>query len=169
MVGVDCGVLLPFFRQVIESEDRRNWANRDACAAINAFHRIYVQLRLLAKLGLFIFARMDAINRAGIHTRSVFDSDARLCNYVCHRLFLQINCEIERYRRKWVARTVRRHGCTWLQNLSYFSMANAAGPVGSRRRQVSRGYDAIQPLAPDVSRSLNGRWRCSSNQMESRP
>jgi len=84
MVGIDFGVVLPFCRQVVEGEDRRNGANRHACAAINAFHRINIELRFFGKLRFFILAGMDAINRAGIHSRSVFDSDARLCNYVCH-------------------------------------------------------------------------------------
>ena len=77
--------LLPLVRQFIKGEDRRHRANRNARAAVDALDWINVELRGFRKCG-FIFFRMDAVNRARIHTRGIFRPNAGLCNNVCHSL-----------------------------------------------------------------------------------
>src|ERR671922_890523 len=82
-VGVDGREAGPFLRQILESKNGGHGGKRDAGAAIDAFRRGGVQLRFRGKLRL-IFARVDAIHRADIHTGGVFCADARLGNHVSH-------------------------------------------------------------------------------------
>jgi hypothetical protein len=59
-------VLFRKFRKILRhvclGEDRICWANRNAGAAINAVHRVDVELRDLLKFG-FIFPRMNTVYR----------------------------------------------------------------------------------------------------------
>jgi hypothetical protein len=81
------GVLLreirPLVREIIEREDGRNRANRDARAAIYALHGIDVEHIVLAKIR-FIFLGMDAIDRTGVHAGRIFGSDAGFRYNVSH-------------------------------------------------------------------------------------
>src|SRR5215469_16677670 len=83
-VRVDRREVLPLLRQILQRKDRRHRADRNAGAAVNAFDRADVQLRLRLKFG-FVFSRVDAIDRTNIDTRGVLGSNARLSNYVRHR------------------------------------------------------------------------------------
>ena len=84
VLGVAFSEGVPFFRQIIERENGRNRADRNASAAIDALHRIDVQ-QLLSRVGGLIFLRMNAIDRTRIHTCRVFGADARLSNHVGHK------------------------------------------------------------------------------------
>src|SRR2546425_12437577 len=75
--------MLPLLWQIFERKDGRNGADRHASAAINAFGRMDVKLRLALEIR-FVLARMDAIHRADIHARGVFCADARFGNHVSH-------------------------------------------------------------------------------------
>src|SRR5579863_557806 len=78
------GELRPLFRQIIECEDGRDWTDRDAGAAVNAFDRIDVEQFRGTVVGL-VLLRMNAIHRTRIHASGVFGADARLSDYVGHR------------------------------------------------------------------------------------
>jgi hypothetical protein len=73
----------PLLRQIIQREDGGNRADRYACTTIDALDWVDVELRhgLLIHL---VLLRVDAVHRAGIHTRCVFGAYARLGNDVCH-------------------------------------------------------------------------------------
>src|SRR5262252_2862918 len=79
VLGVLLGIGLPFFRQVVESKNGRDWADRHASAAINTLHRVDIQHLRTSKLR-FVLLGMNAIHRAGVYTRRVLGPDARLCN-----------------------------------------------------------------------------------------
>src|SRR6266852_5475271 len=83
ILGVALGERGPFFRQVIEGEDRRHRTNRDASAAVDALHRIDVQ-HLFRRVLFTVLFGMDAIHRTSVHTGGVLGSNTRFCNYVCH-------------------------------------------------------------------------------------
>src|SRR5579864_1218630 len=83
-VRVNRGKVSPLLRQIFQGKDRRHRADRDAGAAVNAFHGTDVQLRLVLEFG-FIFSRMDAIDRADVDAGGVFGSDTGLSDYVRHR------------------------------------------------------------------------------------
>jgi hypothetical protein len=85
MVRIDLGKVLPLLGQIILSKDRRHWANGDTSATINALDWVDEKLSLGCE-SVFILARMNAVNRAGIHTGGVFGSDARFSDYVCHTI-----------------------------------------------------------------------------------
>src|SRR5262249_49974653 len=74
---------LPLFRQVLHRENCRDWANRNARAAIDAFCRIDVELRH-ALMRRLILARVNTIHRADVHTGGVLCADTRLGNHVSH-------------------------------------------------------------------------------------
>ena len=74
-----------FFRQIVQREKRRYRTHRNACATIDTFHRIDIE-QLGGLVSRLIFFRMDAIYRAGVHTRGVFSADARFSYNVCHCL-----------------------------------------------------------------------------------
>jgi hypothetical protein len=71
----------PLIGQIVKGENSRHGADRNAGATINAFHRIDEKLLRFAEFRL-IFARVNAIDRAGIHTRGVLDPNARFSNYI---------------------------------------------------------------------------------------
>jgi hypothetical protein len=85
MVCIDLGKVLPLLGQIIQSKDRRYRANRDTSATINALHWVDVKLSIGCER-VFVLARMNAVNRAGIHTGGVFGSNARFSDYVCHTI-----------------------------------------------------------------------------------
>jgi hypothetical protein len=74
----------PLLRQIFQGKDRCHRADRDAGAAVNAFHGTDIQLRLGLECR-FIFPRVDAIDRADIDACRVLGSDTGLCDYVRHR------------------------------------------------------------------------------------
>jgi hypothetical protein len=82
------GVLLlkfsPFFRQIISRIDSRDGADRNARAAVNALDRIDEELIGLAMIALILLG-VDAVHRASIDARGILRSDARLCDYICHK------------------------------------------------------------------------------------
>src|SRR5216684_7265276 len=82
--GVDLGIGLPFFRQVVEREDGGHRTHRHARAAINTFDRINEQHVTAFKLRLVLLG-VDAIHRARINTGRVLRAYAGLCNYIRHK------------------------------------------------------------------------------------
>src|ERR1700761_3091377 len=78
---------LPLLRQVIAREDRRHRTHRNARAAVDALHRINEQLIHGVRTSL-IRLRMNAVHRAGVHTRPVLGSNARFRNYIRHNVNL---------------------------------------------------------------------------------
>src|SRR5271169_183421 len=82
-VRVDGGEILPLFRQILEGEDGRHRADRNASAAVDAFHRADVK-HGFSFVRRFILARMDTIHRAYINTGGVLGVDAGFGNYVGH-------------------------------------------------------------------------------------
>jgi hypothetical protein len=92
-IGVDRREVLPFFREIVERENRGHRADGHARSAINAFHWVDIKLGL-GFIPRFILPRMNTIHRAYIHTCRVFRSDAGLSNYIGHLVAL-----LERFRR----------------------------------------------------------------------
>jgi hypothetical protein len=89
VVGVLLDIGVPFLRQVVQREDRRNGADRNASAAVDTFDRVDEQLvhRIEPRPAIFVLRvlfRMNAIDRAGVHACSVFRSDAGFGNDICH-------------------------------------------------------------------------------------
>src|SRR5215469_6755353 len=82
--GVAFGKGVPLLRQVIEGEDGRHRANRNASTAIDTFHGIDVQ-QLLGRVSRLVLFRMNAIHRTRVHASGVFRADARLSNHVGHK------------------------------------------------------------------------------------
>jgi hypothetical protein len=82
-IGVNRGELLPFFRQIFQSEDGGHRTNWDACAAIDALNRADVQHGLVLE-SRFVLAWMDAVHGTDINTGSVFGVDAGFGNHVSH-------------------------------------------------------------------------------------
>src|SRR5258708_23427515 len=77
-VAVQGGVLLPLCRHVFLGEDGRDGALRFARAAIDALVRVDVQ---------HVGPLVDAIHRAHVYTRAIFDVDARLGDHIRHLRF----------------------------------------------------------------------------------
>src|SRR5699024_9977531 len=67
----------PLLREVVFEEDCLNRADLGTNAAVDAFIRIDV-------VNLRIIIRMDAIDRAYLHTGSILGADTWLCDNVCH-------------------------------------------------------------------------------------
>jgi hypothetical protein len=82
-IRVNGSVALPLLRQVFESENGGHRANRDARAAIDAFHWVDIKLRYAFEAG-FIFARVNAIHRANVHARGILGAGAGFGDYVSH-------------------------------------------------------------------------------------
>src|SRR5215831_1752829 len=82
-IGVRGGKRLPFFRQIFHRENCGDRANRHACTAINAFRWIDVKLSHAFVFWL-VFAGVDAVHRAHVHTGGVLGADARFGDYVSH-------------------------------------------------------------------------------------
>src|SRR6202166_1581669 len=82
-IGVNGSVDLPLLRQVLESKNSGHRANRDACAAIDAFHWVDIKLRDAFEAG-FILARVNAIHRANVPARGILGAGAGFGDYVSH-------------------------------------------------------------------------------------
>ena len=72
VVGVLLDVGVPLLGQVVQREDRRNGADRNAGAAVDALDRVDEELvyRIEPRPAIFVLRvlfRMDAIDRTGIH------------------------------------------------------------------------------------------------------
>jgi hypothetical protein len=84
--GIPGGKIGPFLRKIIKRENRGYGTDRHTRATIDAFYRIDIQhLFRFELLGVLLW--VDAINRAGIDTGSVFCANARFSNYVSHGAF----------------------------------------------------------------------------------
>src|SRR5262245_8852185 len=82
-IGIGLDVGLPLFRDFVERVNRFYRAGRHARAAIDAFIRMDVQHLGRLECG-FVFARVDAIHRAHVHTRAVLGANAGLGYHVRH-------------------------------------------------------------------------------------
>ena len=58
-------------------------ANRDASAAVDAFHRVDIKLRDAFEAGL-ILARVNTVHRANVHARGILGAGARFGDYISH-------------------------------------------------------------------------------------
>jgi len=83
MPGIYLHEIPPPIGNIIEGENRGDGAHWHTCSAINALHRIDVELGLRFEIH-FVFFRVNAIDRARINARSIFHVDARLGNHVGH-------------------------------------------------------------------------------------
>src|SRR5579885_1497221 len=81
VIGVELDRGFPAFGHAAFLKDRIHRADRLARAAINALFGI-------DKILLVLFPGVNAVHRADIHTRGVFDADARLGDDISHRYFL---------------------------------------------------------------------------------
>jgi hypothetical protein len=81
MCGIHPRKLAPLIRQIVQCEYRRHRADRNACATVDAFHRIDEELLRSFEIRL-ILAWMNAIDRAGVYTRRIFDPNAWLGDYI---------------------------------------------------------------------------------------
>src|SRR5512146_972563 len=84
ILGVLFRVSLPFFRQVVEREDRRDRADRHTRPAIATLHGVDEELVRAFKLRLIFFG-VDAVYRTSVHTSRVLGSNARFCNDISHK------------------------------------------------------------------------------------
>src|SRR6266446_3739776 len=89
VVRVLLAVVVPLLGQVVQREDRRNGADRNAGAAVDALNRVDEELVHCieprpAVFVLRVLFRMDAIDRAGVHACGIFRSDARFGNDIRH-------------------------------------------------------------------------------------
>jgi len=65
--GVLLGEFIPLLWQIVEGEDRRDGADRNASTTVDALYGVYVK-HLFGFKFLGILFRMDAIHRAGVYT-----------------------------------------------------------------------------------------------------
>lgn len=84
VVGVDFRVVGPFVGHVKVREDRRDWANRLTCPAVNTLDWVDVQ-HVGGLMVRCVWSGVDAVDGTHVHTRSVFGPYARFSNYICHR------------------------------------------------------------------------------------
>src|SRR4029450_9183011 len=89
VAGVLLNVGVPLLGKVIQREDRRNWADWYAGAAVDALDRVNEQLVNLfepraAVFVLGVLFRMDAAHWAGIHPRRILSPDTGFCDYERH-------------------------------------------------------------------------------------
>src|ERR1700686_5441651 len=82
-IRINGSVALPLLRQVFESKNGGHRTNRDACAAIDAFHWVDIKLRDAFEAG-FILAGVNAIHGANVHARGILGAGARFGDYVSH-------------------------------------------------------------------------------------
>jgi hypothetical protein len=82
-ICIDLDILLPFFWGRRFLKNSGHGTGRLASATIDALVRIDIQL--LNRIKIFLaLCRMDAVNRADIHTGCILYTDARLSNNVGH-------------------------------------------------------------------------------------
>src|SRR5271157_5337167 len=84
VLGVALGVFLPLLRQIVERENRGNWAHRHARAAINALDWIDVQHLFSSEL-IAVLLGVDAVHRTGIDAGRVFGADTGFRDYISHK------------------------------------------------------------------------------------
>jgi len=84
VIGVDLGEVGPLLGEVVEREDGRDRAHRNAGAAIDAFDRVDIDHFDAGEVG-FVLLGVDAIHGTGVDAGSVFRSDTGFRNYICHR------------------------------------------------------------------------------------
>src|SRR5215468_5762303 len=87
--GITLRERIPFLRQIVEGEDRRNGADGHAGAAIDAFYRVNIKHLLFTETRLIFFG-MDAVHRTGIDASRVFGVDARFGDYIGHEGALRL-------------------------------------------------------------------------------
>src|ERR1035437_5765846 len=80
------GEFRPFLGQIVKSEDGRHGAHRDAGAAVDTLYGIDVE-QFRVRVGGLVLLRMNAIDRAGVDAGSIFGSNTRFSDYVCHWRF----------------------------------------------------------------------------------
>src|ERR1035441_6755228 len=80
------GELRPFLRQIVESEDGRHGAHRNAGAAVDTLYGIDVE-QFGVRIGGLVLLRVNAIDRAGVDAGGIFSSNTRFSDYVCHWRF----------------------------------------------------------------------------------
>src|SRR5664279_2952750 len=80
------GELRPFLGQIVESEDGRHGAYRYAGAAVDTLYRIDVE-QFGVRVGGLVLLRVNAIDRACVDAGSIFGSNTRFSDYVCHWRF----------------------------------------------------------------------------------
>src|SRR4249920_319794 len=78
-----CGEIGPFLGQIVQCEDGRDWAHRDAGAAVDTLYGIDVE-QFRCFIGRLVLLRMNAIDRAGVDAGSIFGSNTRFSDYVGH-------------------------------------------------------------------------------------
>jgi hypothetical protein len=88
VVSIDRDVFVVFFGYAVIEVDSVDWAFRLAGPTFATFVRVNIKLQSLY-IALFVFARVDAVHRAHVHTGRVLNSDARLGYHVGHIRFLQ--------------------------------------------------------------------------------
>src|SRR5271157_3904109 len=90
VLGVALGVFLPLLRQIVERENRGNWAHRHARAAINALDWIDVQHLFSSEL-IAVLLGVDAVHRTGIDAGRVFGADTGFRDYIGHKTKVSLN------------------------------------------------------------------------------
>src|SRR6185437_10562057 len=83
MAGVLGLVIGPLLGQVVTGIDRRDRADRNACATVDALDRIDKQL-LGVGVAVLILLRVDAVYRAGVYASRVLCPDTRFRNHISH-------------------------------------------------------------------------------------
>jgi hypothetical protein len=83
VVGIHRSEVLPLLGKVVFSEDRLDGAGRLARATVDAFIGMDIQ-QLHVREIVFVFARMDAVYRADIHTSCVLSPYAGFSDNVRH-------------------------------------------------------------------------------------
>src|ERR1700737_3053930 len=83
VLGVSLREIGPLLRQIVQREDSRHGANRNASSTIDALHRVDVDHVQFGEVR-FVFLGVDTIHWAGIYARRVFGPDTRFCYYVSH-------------------------------------------------------------------------------------
>ena len=84
VLGVALSELLPFLGQIIQCEDGRDRAYRDASPAVNALDWVDIEHFFFCECGLVLLG-MNTIDRTGVDAGSILCADARLCDYVGHK------------------------------------------------------------------------------------
>src|SRR6266571_3054795 len=126
-IGVYGREVLPLLREIIERENCGHGADWNTGSAVNALHRADVKLGLAFE-GRLIFARMDTVDRAHIHARGVFRSDAGLSNHVGHLALLERFRRFNRLTDDWGSAT---------KELRYNTKPFEAQVAGNRGRALS--------------------------------
>ena len=81
--GVFLGKVSPLFRKIVEREDGRYRAGRNAGAAVDALDWVDEELVRLGE-AVFVLFGVDAIDRTCVYTGGVLGADTGFCNDVGH-------------------------------------------------------------------------------------